>query len=164
MNTTRSISTTLLIITICSCLSSIFISSATAADTRFQNLADGTVQDQKTGLIWAASDNGTGINWSDAGLYCENFSGGGHNDWRMPTSSELTSLYGNREKIQGKDYSQSIDVVTTLIRISGPYVWTARRTSKNMAMAFGFNYGVAKRLKRGTGGTRRALPVRTATP
>ena len=143
-------------------LLSFLTSSATAADTRFIALADGTIQDQKTGLVWAATDNGVSITWSGAIKYCRNFSSGEHGDWRMPTSSELESLYGNTKKVQGQDYSQSIDVVTPMIKITAPYVWTARRTSDNKAIVFGFNYGVTKRLKRGTGGNRRALPVRSA--
>ncbi len=135
---------------------------ASSTDQRFVQLKDGTIHDQQTGLIWAAKDNGGSINWSGAVTYCTTYSGGSHADWRMPTSSELASLYGNRTKIDGQDYSQLIDVITPLITISGPFVWTARRTSDNKAMAFGFNYGVTKRLKRGSGETRRALPVRSA--
>jgi len=139
----------------------LLIFNAGAADQRFKTLSDGTVRDEKTGLIWAATDNGSSINWSGAVEYCKNFAVGGHNDWRMPASSELKSLYGNEKKVQGQDYSGSIDVVTQTINISAPYVWTDRRTSDNKAIAFGFNYGVTKRLKRGTGGNRRALPVRS---
>lgn len=136
--------------------------NAGAADERFKTLADGTVQDLRTSLIWASGDNGSNISWSGAVEYCKNFTAGGHNDWRIPTSSELESLYGNTKKVQGQDYSGFIDVATEKINISAPYVWTNRRTSDNKAMAFGFNYGVTKRLKRGTGGNRRALPVRSA--
>ncbi len=135
---------------------------ASAAGERFKTLEDGTVKDQKTGLIWAASDNGASINWSGAVEYCKNYSGGGHNDWRMPANSELASLYGNKPKKDGQDYSQLIDVVTNTISISAPWVWTNRRTSDNKAIAFGFNYGKTRRLKRGTGGDRRALAVRSA--
>ncbi len=142
----------------------LLVFNAEAANQRFKALPDGTVQDQNTGLIWAATDNGSNINWSGAVEYCKNFAGGGHNDWRMPASSELKSLYGNEKKTQGQDYSESIDVVTQMIHISAPYVWTDRRTSDNKAIAFGFNYGVTKRLKRGTGGNRRALPVRSPKP
>ncbi len=163
MKRTKSIIRETVIIASCFCVLVTFLSSdATAAAERFKTLSNGTVQDTTTGLIWAASDNGASINWSGAIEYCTNFSGGGHKDWRMPTSSELESLYGNRKKVQGQDYSQSIDVITTMIKISAPYIWTARRTSDNKAIAFGFNYGVIKRLHRGTGGNRRALPVRSA--
>lgn len=54
---------------------------------------DGTVIDTKTGLMWAAKDNGRDINWYDAKRYCENYSGGGYNEWRLPTQDELDGLY-----------------------------------------------------------------------
>jgi hypothetical protein len=41
------------------------------------------VSDTETGLMWAATENGIPINWSDALSYCQNFSSGGHTDWRM---------------------------------------------------------------------------------
>ncbi len=140
------------------CLSAV---SDSSANERFEVLPDGTVKDLQKGLMWAGQDNGANINWSGAGEYCKNYSAGGFNDWRMPVASELASLYGNKKKIKGKDYSQSIDIVTDKIKITGPWVWTARRTSKNKALAYGFNYGVNRRLHRGSGGGRRALPVRS---
>ena len=56
-------------------------------------LANGVVADSATGLMWAAKDNGSDINWQDARSYCQNYSGGGHTDWRLPTSAELENLY-----------------------------------------------------------------------
>jgi hypothetical protein len=153
---------TFLIISCFFILSTSFSGMATAGGDRFKKLKDGTIQDQKTGLIWAAKDNSGDINWSTAVEYCKNYSGGGHNDWRMPAASELASLYGNTVKVKGKDYSQTIDIITTSIKISAPWVWTNRRTPDNKAVAFGFNYGVNRRLHRGTGGNRRAIAVRSA--
>ena len=49
----------------------IFGITAIASD-RFLNNSDGTVTDAKTGLIWAARDNGIPINWPDALSYCQN--------------------------------------------------------------------------------------------
>ena len=76
-----------------------FITPAMAAD-RFVDHGDGTVTDTKTGLMWAAKDNGNLINWPNALSYCQNYTVGGHTDWRMPTLSELASLYDPEEKKQ----------------------------------------------------------------
>jgi hypothetical protein len=54
-------------------------------DGRFIAYDNGTVLDTKTNLMWAAKDNGSDINWSNAKSYCENYRGGGYKDWRMPT-------------------------------------------------------------------------------
>jgi hypothetical protein len=62
-------------------------------DGRFTAYDDGTVLDTRTGLMWAAKDNGSDINWSNAKRYCENYRTGGYTDWRMPTQDELAGLY-----------------------------------------------------------------------
>ena len=69
----------------------IFVIPAIASD-RFLNNSDGTVTDAKTGLMWAAKDNGIPINWPDALSYCQNYTGGGHTDWRLPNVKELQSM------------------------------------------------------------------------
>lgn len=131
-----------------------------AANERFLVLENGTVQDKKSGLNWAAKDNGADIIWSEAVSYCENYSAGGHKDWRMPTPSELATLYGNSPKTSGKDYAGHIDVITKTITITGPYVWTGEKRTGNKAITFGFTYGTIKRLYRADGKNRRVLPVR----
>jgi Protein of unknown function (DUF1566) len=143
-------------------LSICLVTPCQAAGKRFETLEDGTVKDQKSGLIWAPQDNGATIIWSEAVVYCDNYSFGGHNDWRMPSSEELATLYGNRPKVKGQDYEQAIDVITKSIQITAPWVWTGRRMPKNKAMAFGFNYGTSRRLYRGNGVNRRVLPVRSS--
>jgi hypothetical protein len=64
-----------------------------ARDGRFIAYDNGTVSDTRTGLMWAAKDNGSKINWANAKSYCENYRGGGYTDWRMPTQDELAELY-----------------------------------------------------------------------
>ncbi len=143
------------------CVLCLLAAGGSYAEGRFEVLPNGMVKDHQKGLMWAAQDNGSNINWSAAVAYCKNYSAGGYNDWRMPVASELASLYGNKKKIKGQDYSQSVDLITDKIKVTGPWVWTARRTANNKGLAYGFNYGVSRRLHRGSGGGRRALPVRT---
>lgn len=131
-----------------------------ATAERFVVLKDTTVQDTKTGLNWAATDNGSDITWFAAKAYCENYSEGGHTDWRMPTAGELATLYGNIPKEKGKDYAHAVDVITPAITISAPYVWTSEKRTDNKSISYGFNYGTIKRLYRADGVNRRALPVR----
>ncbi len=61
-------------------LFTVMLSPALAAKGRFLTLDDGTVQDQKTGLIWASHDNGSNITWAGAQKYCENYTEGGFKD------------------------------------------------------------------------------------
>lgn len=59
---------------------------------RFIVNKDGTVTDTKTNLMWAAQDNGSDMEWSDANYYCKNYRVGGYKDWRLPTTDELIEL------------------------------------------------------------------------
>ena len=134
--------------------------SAETGDKRFVFLEDGTVRDTKSGLNWAAKDNGEDITWSKAKAYCENYSAGGHNDWRMPTADELITLYGNSARTAGKDYAGTIDVITQNISITAPFVWSDEERTRDKSITIDFSYGSIRRLYRADGENRRALPVR----
>lgn len=70
----------------------------------FVEYANGIVLQKRTNLMWAAQDNGSRITWRDAKSYCEEYREGGFADWRMPTLSELMSLYkeGKEHNIFGE--------------------------------------------------------------
>ena len=52
-----------------------------------------TVMDNLTGLMWARNANlGGAMTWSNAVVYCEGLTYGGHSDWRLPNRRELLSL------------------------------------------------------------------------
>lgn len=53
---------------------------------------DGTVTDQVTGLMWQSIDNGEST-WNAAIANAGTVKTGGHSDWRLPTPSELFSLF-----------------------------------------------------------------------
>lgn len=129
-----------------------------ARDGRFIAYNNGTVRDTRTGLMWAAKDNGSNINWVNAKFYCENYSGGGYTDWRMPTQDELAALYD-----ASKAYKSACGVevnLTALIRLTCIAPW-ASETRDYTAASFIFDEG--RRYwghQQISGG--RALPVRSA--
>ncbi len=110
-------------------------------DGRFIAYVDGTVLDAHTGLMWAASDNGEDINWYDAKKYCENYVGGWHTDWRMPTLDELAEIYNT-----GKEYGQECCLscskvkITGLIKLSCCCLWSSE-TDGSGAAHFVFRNG-----------------------
>lgn len=122
-------------------------------DGRFIAYDKGTVKDTKTGLMWAAKDNGSDITWDNAKAYCENHSGGGYTDWRMPTQDELAEIYDS-EKRNRHGYK-----VTELIDITAFWVW-ASEVQYNSALHFNFNYGDRDESWRSCFKDCRALPVR----
>lgn len=124
------------------------------ASDRFVNNGDGTVTDTKTGLMWAAKDNGIHINWTDARSYCQSYSGGGHTDWRMPTLAELTSLY---EPVIQNNRGYHI---TSFVDTTAESCW-ASETRGNEAARFNFTYGQEYWLRQSHSGSGRAIPVRS---
>lgn len=125
-----------------------------ANDGRFVTYSNGTVQDTQTNLMWAAKDNGSDINWSNAKEYCENYRGGGYTDWRMPTQDELADLYD--PSVKGK----SIFSLTNLITLTNCCPW-ASETRGSDAAYFNFFHGTRYALPWSFSGDYRALPVRS---
>lgn len=73
-----------------------------------------TALDKESELMWATTDNREDITWQDAVDYCESYSSGGFQDWRMPTQKELQSLI--EAKINGSG---------EVINLSGNLIWTS---------------------------------------
>jgi hypothetical protein len=120
---------------------------------RFADHGDGTVTDTKTGLMWAAKDNGSPISWFNANSYCRNYSGGGHIDWRMPTLAELASLYDPKSKNRRGYHTNK------LIDTSAQSCWAAE-TRGFKAARFNFSYGKEYWIRKTYSGPTRVLPVR----
>ena len=104
--------------------------------------------------MWASKDNGEDINWQDAKRYCENYRGGGHTDWRMPTQDELEGLY-DRSKKNRHGYH-----VTDLIEITRSCSW-ASETRGSEAAFFDFYSGSRGWYPQSYSYGSRALPVRS---
>ncbi|MGD8284746.1 MAG: DUF1566 domain-containing protein [Desulfobacterales bacterium] len=130
-----------------------FFAIPTAASDRYVDHGDGTVTDTKTGLMWAAKDNESPINWKDARSYCQNYNGGGHTDWRMPTLAELASLYDPGVKSK-RGYH-----VTKLIDTSAQSLWVSE-TRGFEAARLNFTHGQVYWLRQSYSGPTRVLPVR----
>lgn len=98
-------------------------------DGRFIAYDDGTVLDEKSGLMWSAKDNGENINWHDAKRYCENHRVGGYSDWRLPTIDELRGLYDEKKSGYSLDcHSKNPNNIylTHLIHVSCGWVWSSK--------------------------------------
>ena len=131
----------------------LFVIPAVASE-RYEDNGDGTVSDTKTGLMWAATDNEDPINWMDARSYCQNYSAGGHTDWRMPRLTELTSLFDPKAKNK-RGYH-----INKLIETSAQSLW-ASDTRGFKAARFNFTYGQEYWLRQSYSGPTRVLPVRS---
>ena len=103
-----------------------------AGDGRFIAHDNGTVLDKKTGLMWAARDDGKGINKRDLRTYFANYRAGGYDDWRVPTVDEFKTIYDPAGK-------KHITCVTDLIHVSDEWVWALG--DKEFALGYSFFHG-----------------------
>jgi len=102
----------LLVFLFCLFLLSSCADSSEEIKKQFQDNGQGAVTDETTKLMWAARDNQQNITWQDAVDYCEQYSAGGYDDWRMPKQTELAALFQAGIKKNGE-----------MIAISGERVW-----------------------------------------
>jgi hypothetical protein len=128
-------------------------------DGRFIAYDDGTVLDRVSGLMWAAKDNESDINWPGAKSYCENYRGGGYTDWRMPTQDELAGLYDKAEGYKSACGDEAH--LTELIRLTCYWTW-ASETRDSGAACFRFGGGGYRCWGPPSGSSfSRVLPVRS---
>lgn len=131
-------------------------------DGQFIAYANGTVLDTRTNLMWAAKDNGEFTNWYGGKSYCENYSGGGYTDWRMPTTDELVTLYDVDKKSVATDHFNVH--LTKLISLSGRTIWASETDGNYAAYVYFANGEWRWSGKSVSGSYKGSLPVRSAKP
>ncbi|MBE0426646.1 MAG: DUF1566 domain-containing protein [Nitrospirae bacterium] len=72
-------------------MSAALLCSTVTMAAPFTDNKNGTVTDNRTGLIWQQGEPGWMI-WPSALDYCNGLTLGGHSDWRLPNIKELESL------------------------------------------------------------------------
>ena len=128
---------------------------------RFMDNGDGTVTDQHTNLMWAASDNMGDITWHDAKVYCENppIAGYKYSGWRMPTIEELKTLYNKELPRRETDCGLNVRTFPGFL-LSCAWVWSGESRAIS-AYAFSFRKGYPYLTLMLNKKHFRALPVRT---
>ncbi|HID70422.1 MAG TPA: DUF1566 domain-containing protein [Desulfobacterales bacterium] len=115
---------------------------------RFQINGDNTVQDKQTELMWAAIDNRESVTWMEAEKYCNNYRGGGFDDWRLPKKSELAALIEANIQTEGK-----------VLGISSNLIWAAE-TDESKGAACDFKHKGCFWMEKVISISLHALPVR----
>ncbi len=109
--------------------------------------------DVRTRLTWAASDNGSGVTASQARRYCRTLRSGEFADWRLPTLSELKTLFG------GAPNSRGLRLIAPL-KLTG-WAWSMDPGEDEGEMwALDFADGASASVVTGDAGLNRALCVR----
>jgi hypothetical protein len=112
------------------------------------NISNQTVLDTKSELMWAYSDNSESLTWQEAVDYCESFSGGGYEDWRMPKIAELQTLIEAKIQKEGD-----------LINITSNLIWASETDDSKAAFCHLANRKCSW-MERVISISLRALPVR----
>jgi len=89
----------------------------------------------ETGLVWTRRDNERDISWEEAEKYCKNLpSVTGYEVWRLPSLSELKTLYDRNSVEQYK--------IRRPLELTGCYVWAATEANRQWSNArFHFDTG-----------------------
>jgi hypothetical protein len=112
------------------------------------DISNQTVLDTKSELMWAHSDNSESLTWQEAVDYCENYRGGGYEDWRMPKRSELQTLIEAKIQKEGD-----------LINITSNLIWASETDDSKAAFCHLANRRCSW-MERVISISLRALPVR----
>jgi hypothetical protein len=141
---------------------------AALAEQRFIDHGNGTVSDRKLGLMWAKTDNQADIFWSQIqGWLTDAFPDTIpqlYENWRLPTTAELQSLFVEDAKYQGyKTLCGHPVKIVPQIRLSCVLVWTSD-TALGLPIAFDFNLGSAFTVDLHDNKGCRVLPVRSLQP
>jgi hypothetical protein len=129
---------------------------ALPAPERFERVSEG-VRDNVQNLIWASSDNGSDINWGNAGAYCASKGAG----WSLPTVAALQSLYDAAGKYpQSWTYdgtAYTLKPATPLILISSCCFWSNEQNGASVAWFVSLGSGLRYAHTVGFAGYGRAL-------
>ncbi len=138
------------------------------AQQRFIDHGNGTVTDRRLGVMWAKADNQSDIYWSQVHSWLMNDFPGtipeSYNNWRLPTISELQSLYVEDPKYNGYQTDCGLMVkIVPQIRISCILIW-ASDTALGLPLAFNYNNGNAFSMDLNENKGSRVLAVRFLEP
>jgi hypothetical protein len=100
-------------------------------ENHYLDLANGTILDRATGLVWRQEDSGYGMFWEDALAYAEDLLFADAEDWRLPSVKELHSIldYSRAPDISGSAAIDPVFSVTEMVNEEGvldyPYYWSS---------------------------------------
>ena len=108
--------------------------------------------DPSTKILWAASDNGSGVTLSQAIYHCKSLSIGGFKNWTLPAIEELHAIFGSAADASGRH-------VIGPLKLTG-WEWSSSPGAESGEQwALDFGDGGRASVVRGDSGLNRALCV-----
>jgi hypothetical protein len=127
-------------------------------DGSFIAYEDGTILDTKTNLMWWSKSFKEVNGMDDAHSKSQMFRGGGHADWRLPSTNELKTIYNKSSKLEYKTIN--FITLTTSHLIANDPEDTKRRASAIRVL--NFENGRAENITMKDAEKASYLPVRRA--
>ena len=142
----------------------VYSTATIAADESFVDNGDGTVTDRKTRLMWAKTDNQFDIYWKQALEWSRkdfpSILARKYDNWRLPTLSELQTLYVESADYDGYHSDCGFQVkCVPQIRLSCTIIWSSE-TAVGSPLAFNFYIGDVFAIEPHDNKGCRVLPVR----
>lgn len=115
-----------------------------SADGRYIDLGNGVIKDTKTEMMWTQKDSyvdlGHSLSWNESNDYVNELSFGGYSDWRLPTISELKTIYEPSKS--NKDIFGGTVKLDQIFAERGTYsYWSSDTEGSCCARAMTFDYG-----------------------
>ena len=103
----------------------------------FTDNADGTITDNRTGLMWAKDGTAAGCNggtpttWEEAGAFCQNLTFASYTDWRLPSVREFMSILNYQN--YGPTINAGNNWTSTTVVANTATAWTIFSTNGEVA-------------------------------
>lgn len=152
-----------LILSIVFLLSGYVYAEKRSADGRYIDLGRGVIKDTKTGMMWTQKDSyvdlGHSLSWNESNDYVNELATGKFSDWRLPTISELKTIY-EYSKINKDIFGGRINL-DPIFAEKGPYsYWSSETEGSCCARAMAFDYGNVRKYHRDFSGSYGVRAVR----
>ncbi|MBU1001094.1 MAG: DUF1566 domain-containing protein [Proteobacteria bacterium] len=138
------------------------------AGDRFTDNGDGTITDHELGLMWSQTDNQGDMTWQDAQRWARftfpTSLPSPSDDWRLPSTEELASLYSTNRYYDGYEADCGVDVkIVRDFSLSCAWVW-ALEEAHVTARLYDFRAGQTYMDRKAKSHGYRALAVRPLAP
>jgi hypothetical protein len=119
---------------------------------RFTANNEGVITDTKTGFQWISAA-GRDVSWFAADKFAKGMRRGGYVDWRLPTRSDMRTIYDNSLKTEYK--------IDPIFQYNSSIAWTSESFDDKASYGFSFDNGLEDWYKREQTNCDRILLVRT---
>ena len=106
----------------------------------FSDNGDGTIRDNKSGLVWQKIVDVQLRNWDEALSYCQNLALAGHSDWKLPDKDTLISLWNKTKPDEMKEKVFKATLNSRYFPNMDGFYWSSTIDGELTPYAYIFNF------------------------